>query len=230
MSSDSRFVSSQRLCITADICGSKDHSPPRFDRQQYARECHFPVPGTSLFHFLERISNILQNCTVWEGGSLGSGDLNGTAVLAYVASTTTGVDDPSDVNSAFQEHDFFNFFGVDLSAAHSSSYDQYIGGGSSPTTAAPPPHTSTSTPSGTSSTPVATQTAVRGNSDAMFRQSIDGYYISGHSLDRYGLFIRVRACSEGSSQLSQIVRRNGLGWSNGVRSWTYLCRGVASIL
>ncbi|KAI0723976.1 hypothetical protein C8T65DRAFT_628099 [Cerioporus squamosus] len=99
-----------------------------------------------------------QNCTVWEGGSLGSGNLNGTAVLAYVASTTTGVEDPSDINSSFQEHDYFNFFGVDLSAAHSSSYSQYVGGGSGTTTAAPPPSTSSVPPSTTSSAPTGAQT------------------------------------------------------------------------
>ncbi|KAI0748539.1 hypothetical protein C8Q80DRAFT_1172344 [Daedaleopsis nitida] len=98
-----------------------------------------------------------QNCTVWEGGSFGNGDLNGTAVLAYVASSTTGVDDPSDINSSFQEHDFFGFFGVDLSAAHSSSYSSYISGSSSSTPA--PPHSTTPTsPTSTSSAPQATQT------------------------------------------------------------------------
>ncbi|TBU49152.1 hypothetical protein BD309DRAFT_948220 [Dichomitus squalens] len=98
-----------------------------------------------------------QNCTVWEGGSLGSGDLNGTAVLAYVASTTTGVDDPSDVNSSFSEHNYFNFFGLDLSAAHSSSYSQYISGGVGTTTAPSGPSSTPATPSSTSSAPAATQ-------------------------------------------------------------------------
>nr|VWO94841.1 Beta-xylanase (EC [Ganoderma boninense] len=103
-----------------------------------------------------------QNCTVWDGGSLGSGDLNGTAVFAYVASTMTGVDDPSDVNSSFMEHDYFNFFGMDLSAAHSSLYTQYVSGGASSTTAPPAPSSTPATPSSTSSAPAATQTECGG--------------------------------------------------------------------
>lgn len=55
-----------------------------------------------------------QNCTAWEDGSLGSGDLSGEQVLAYVASTTTPVDDPSDVASDFTEHNFFSFFRLQL--------------------------------------------------------------------------------------------------------------------
>ncbi len=72
----------------------------------------------------------------------------------------TGVDDPSDVNSSFSEHDFFNFFGLDLSAAHSSSYTQYVGGGAGSTTAPPAPSSTPATPSSTSSAPAATQTEV----------------------------------------------------------------------
>ena len=92
-----------------------------------------------------------QNCTVWEGGSFGSGNLNGTAVLAYVSSSTTGPADPSDIDSTFQEHDFFGFFGMDLSTAHSNSYSSYIGGSSSSSTAG-------SSPSSTSTAPAAGQT------------------------------------------------------------------------
>ncbi|KAI0647339.1 hypothetical protein C8Q79DRAFT_1009446 [Trametes meyenii] len=93
-----------------------------------------------------------QNCTAWDGGSLGSGDLDGTAVIAYVTSTKTGPADPSDIDSTFQEHDNFAFFGVDLSQSHSSSYSQYINGGSATTTPAAPP-------TSTSSAPGAVQTA-----------------------------------------------------------------------
>ncbi|KAI0780650.1 CBD9-like protein [Trametes elegans] len=100
-----------------------------------------------------------QNCTVWDGGSLGSGDLDGTNVLAYVASTKTGPEDPSDIDSSFQEHDQFAFFGVDLSQAHSDSYSQYIGGGPATTTPATPPASSTAPPSPTSGAPGALQTA-----------------------------------------------------------------------
>ncbi|KAI8989711.1 hypothetical protein BD414DRAFT_484998 [Trametes punicea] len=98
-----------------------------------------------------------QNCTVWQAGSLGSGNLDGTAVLAYVTSTTTGVEDPADIDSSFQEHNEFDFFGVDLSQTHSSSYSEYISGGS--TTTAPAAPTSTAPSSTTSSVPAATQTA-----------------------------------------------------------------------
>ncbi|KAI0664668.1 CBD9-like protein [Cubamyces menziesii] len=99
-----------------------------------------------------------QNCTAWQGGSLGSGNLDGTAVLAYVASTETGVEDPSDIDSSFQEHNNFDFFGVDLSQSHSSSYSQWVSGGTPTTTPVAPP-TSTVPPSTTSSAPGATQTA-----------------------------------------------------------------------
>ncbi|CAL1705115.1 unnamed protein product [Somion occarium] len=51
-----------------------------------------------------------QNCTVWQDGSMGSGDLNSFQLIAYVASYTTKVSDPSDVDSDMQEHDDFNFF------------------------------------------------------------------------------------------------------------------------
>ncbi|OJT08655.1 Cellobiose dehydrogenase [Trametes pubescens] len=100
-----------------------------------------------------------QNCTAWDGGSLGSGNLDGTAVLAYVASTKTPVADPSDIDSSFTEHDQFAFFGVDLSQSHSSSYSKYIGGGASPTTTPAAPPTSTVPPSTTSGAPGALQTA-----------------------------------------------------------------------
>ncbi|KAI0822858.1 CBD9-like protein [Trametes gibbosa] len=100
-----------------------------------------------------------QNCTAWDGGSLGQGNLDGTAVLAYVASTMTGVEDPSDIDSSFQEHDQFAFFGVDLSQSHSSSYSKYISGGAPPTTTPAAPPTSTVPPSTTSGAPGALQTA-----------------------------------------------------------------------
>ncbi|THG98699.1 hypothetical protein EW026_g3528 [Hermanssonia centrifuga] len=56
-----------------------------------------------------------QNCTVWEAGSMGSGDLTSFTVIAYVVATTTEPSDPADVASVIQEHDDFNFFGLDLS-------------------------------------------------------------------------------------------------------------------
>ncbi|THH18477.1 hypothetical protein EW146_g2515 [Bondarzewia mesenterica] len=61
-----------------------------------------------------------------EGGSIGSGDLNGFQLIAYVTSTGTPVDDPSNVASNFTEHNEFDFFSLDLSTVHSSSYSSYI--------------------------------------------------------------------------------------------------------
>ncbi|KAH7908302.1 carbohydrate-binding module family 1 protein [Hygrophoropsis aurantiaca] len=68
-----------------------------------------------------------ENCTAWNGGSLGTGDLSGFQLIAYVASDDTPVDDPSNVASNFTEHDQMNFFGLDLSTAHSADYDTYWG-------------------------------------------------------------------------------------------------------
>lgn len=100
-----------------------------------------------------------QNCTVWEGGSIGSGNLNGFQLIAYVASTDTPVDDPSNVASNFTEHNDFDFFGLDLSTVHSSSYSSYIGGGSTSSTLAPTSTIQTSTSvTATSSAAGATQT------------------------------------------------------------------------
>lgn len=87
------------------------------------------VARYALIYFLSNhlIYQLLQNCTVWDGGSLGSGNLSASVVMAYVASTTTPVDDPADVASTFAEHDEFSFFGVDLSAAQSDNYTSYTG-------------------------------------------------------------------------------------------------------
>lgn len=76
---------------------------------------------------------------------MGSGDLNSFQLIAYVASYTTKVSDPSDVDSDMQEHDDFNFFGLDLSTVHDDNYDSYISGGSQTSTARSPPTMSTST-------------------------------------------------------------------------------------
>jgi len=98
-----------------------------------------------------------QNCTVWEGGSLGSGNTTAFELIAYVAQTTTEVDTPSDPASTFIEHDQFDFFGADLSTAHSSSYNSYISNGASSSSSSAS-HTSTPTttpPKSTSSTSTA---------------------------------------------------------------------------
>ncbi|KDQ60924.1 carbohydrate-binding module 1 protein [Jaapia argillacea MUCL 33604] len=71
-----------------------------------------------------------QNCTTWEEGSLGYGDLSAFQLIAYVASDTTPVDDPSSVASNMTEHDIMNFFGMELSEAHTTTttlYDSYLG-------------------------------------------------------------------------------------------------------
>lgn len=120
-----------------------------------------------------------QNCTTWSGGSLGQGNLDGDQVLAYVASTTLPVTTPSDPNSDFQEHDQFDFFGVDLSTAHSSAYSGYIASSSaapapttkpaSSTTTKPSSSTTTKPASSTtSSAPAATQTKVSIHIDFMY--------------------------------------------------------------
>lgn len=100
-----------------------------------------------------------QNCTTWEGGSLGSGDLNSSGVVAYVVATTTEPADPTDVDSTIQEHDDFDFFGLDLSSAHSDSYSSYISGAAT-STAATSTVATTSVASTTSAAPTAVQTEV----------------------------------------------------------------------
>ena len=95
---------------------------------------------------------------MWEGGSLGTGDLDGTAVIAYVSDSTTGPADPSDIGSSFQEHDFFGFFGMDLSQAHSDSYSSYISGSGSGSGPSAPSSTASTPPSSTSSAPAPGQT------------------------------------------------------------------------
>ena len=94
---------------------------------------------------------------------MGSGDLTSFQVVAYVVATTTQPADPSDVASSLQEHDDFNFFGLDLSQAHSDSYSSYISGSSTGPSSAPssaPPTQTSSTPT-TSSPAGPAQTQVR---------------------------------------------------------------------
>jgi len=94
-----------------------------------------------------------QNCTVWQGGSTGNGNLSGFQLLAYVVSYTTQVTDPSDISSSLQEHDDFNFFGLDLSTAHDSNYNSYIG---ESTTTITNPITPTPSPTTTTLPPITT--------------------------------------------------------------------------
>ena len=153
---------SQGLCPTFALLRSQNHVAPRLYCEQHTYQGVVPVSGLNSHHppFLI-LNDDSQNCTVWEGGSIGSGNLNGFQLIAYVASTDTPVDDPSNVASNFTEHNDFDFFGLDLSTVHSSSYSSYIGGGSTSSTLAPTSTIQTSTSvTATSSAAGATQTKV----------------------------------------------------------------------
>ncbi|KAI5118114.1 hypothetical protein M0805_003468 [Coniferiporia weirii] len=68
-----------------------------------------------------------QNCTSWAGpSSSGSLDTTGVPTLAWVVSFEA-VDDPSDPESNFNEHDDFGFWGEALVNASSTDYNTYIG-------------------------------------------------------------------------------------------------------
>jgi len=99
-----------------------------------------------------------QNCTVWEGGSLGGGNTTAFELIAYVAQTTTEVDTPSDPASDFVEHDQFDFFGADLSTAHSASYSSYISSGASSSSSGSQSSTPSTSSTSTASASGATQT------------------------------------------------------------------------
>ncbi|PSR83065.1 hypothetical protein PHLCEN_2v5869 [Hermanssonia centrifuga] len=108
-----------------------------------------------------------QNCTVWDAGSMGSGDLTSFTVIAYVVATTTEPSDPADVASVIQEHDDFNFFGLDLSQVHDPNYDSYINAGSS-TSAAP---SSTSTVHSSSSISISSTSAAPSSTSTVHSSS-----------------------------------------------------------
>lgn len=108
---------------------------------------------------------LFQNCTVWQEGSFGSGNLDGFQLIAYVASYSTTVADPSSVDSDMQEHDAFNFFGLDLTTVHDPNYSSYISGSTATPTSAPsstlvPPSTVVPPQTSSSSANMGTQTAV----------------------------------------------------------------------
>ncbi|KAH8107437.1 cytochrome domain of cellobiose dehydrogenase Hp3 Ph 7.5 [Phellopilus nigrolimitatus] len=66
-----------------------------------------------------------QNCTSWAGdGTSGTLDTTGSPVIAWAVSFEA-VDDPSDPDSNFSEHDDFGFWGEVFSDASSSSYSSY---------------------------------------------------------------------------------------------------------
>ncbi|KAK7434183.1 substrate-specific activator of APC-dependent proteolysis [Stygiomarasmius scandens] len=88
-----------------------------------------------------------QNCT---GGTLNPS----SAGVSGWAFSSAPVDDPSDINTDFEEHTDFGLYGLDFSAAHASQedYDRWASGGTGGGT---PPPTSTTT-TATSTTPTAT--------------------------------------------------------------------------
>ncbi|THH08759.1 hypothetical protein EW145_g2494 [Phellinidium pouzarii] len=91
-----------------------------------------------------------QNCTTWTSGNF---DTDGTPVFAWVISLTA-VFDPSDVNTDFNEHDDFGFWGMFTDDAHSDDYESYLSGSGTATPSSPPStSTPTSTTTSTSSTP-----------------------------------------------------------------------------
>ncbi|KAF5366213.1 hypothetical protein D9758_005728 [Tetrapyrgos nigripes] len=94
-----------------------------------------------------------QNCTVWNTGSL---DTSSFGPHGWVYSTIP-VDNPSDVNTNFQEHTDFGLYGADWPDAHvdQATYDTWASGG----TASPPPPTSTTTTTTTTTTTSPTATA-----------------------------------------------------------------------
>jgi len=83
-----------------------------------------------------------QGCTTWSGGSLNT---NGVSVLAYAYSSTP-VDDPSNANSTFDQHDDFGLWGELTSIAHTDQYANILAGG--PITTQPPTSTTTTTTTG----------------------------------------------------------------------------------
>ncbi|PIL27426.1 hypothetical protein GSI_10574 [Ganoderma sinense ZZ0214-1] len=93
-----------------------------------------------------------QNCTSWEGG--GGISPTGTGVFAW-AYSSVGVDDPSDINSTFQEHTDFGFYGINFPDAQNSNYQNYLQGnpGTPPTTT-----TTTATSTSTSTAPTVSAT------------------------------------------------------------------------
>ncbi|PVG04190.1 CBD9-like protein [Serendipita vermifera] len=65
-----------------------------------------------------------QNCTSWNGRSISIGDFN---IFGYGTNVTQGsVDEPSNPDSDFRQHDWFGLWGIDFSSANSSSYYSYL--------------------------------------------------------------------------------------------------------
>ncbi|KAF8582996.1 carbohydrate-binding module family 1 protein [Ramaria rubella] len=121
------------------------------------------LPGSGVNSTHIKATFRCQDCITWTDGSF---DPTGSfQLLAYVASTTVPVNDPSNPNSNFTEHDQFDFFGLVTPNAVSSNYSTYLSEGSSSSapqpTAAPSPSSPSSSPvppSSTSSASAAEQT------------------------------------------------------------------------
>jgi hypothetical protein len=67
-----------------------------------------------------------QNCTSWQGGSLGSGNLNSLQGMAYATSTTRPVNDPANISSGMHAHNDYGYFKLDLGNAHMANYDHHL--------------------------------------------------------------------------------------------------------
>ncbi|KAF5354114.1 hypothetical protein D9756_007316 [Leucocoprinus leucothites] len=96
-----------------------------------------------------------ENCVTWTTPTgTGSIPVDGSGVSAW-AWSSTAVDDPSDPQSTFLEHDDFGFFGTDWSSAHVSAsvYNNWANGGTGGGTTTGPTTTTTTTGPTVSATP-----------------------------------------------------------------------------
>ncbi|KAJ3567244.1 hypothetical protein NP233_g6490 [Leucocoprinus birnbaumii] len=96
-----------------------------------------------------------QNCVTWTTSTgTGSIPVNGGGVAAW-AWSSHAVDDPSDAQSTFAEHDDFGFFGQTWSNAHVSAslYNNWAAGGTGGGTTTGPTTTTTTTGPTVSATP-----------------------------------------------------------------------------
>ncbi|KAH8083283.1 hypothetical protein BXZ70DRAFT_995498 [Cristinia sonorae] len=102
-----------------------------------------------------------QNCTVsvWQGGSMGGGNLNKLQFIAYAHSKTSKPTHPDNPNSDFTMHDAYGYFGVYLSNAHDARYYSYLSGETSTSIFSSISSSTTSSSSSTSPTSFSTSTS-----------------------------------------------------------------------
>ncbi|THH31442.1 hypothetical protein EUX98_g2762 [Antrodiella citrinella] len=93
-----------------------------------------------------------QNCTSWQGGSIGGGDLNAFQFMAYALSKSSKPANAGDPQSDFYMHDTFGYFALSLINAHDANYFNYLGGGTSTGTGTQTSLSSTSSTSTSSTT------------------------------------------------------------------------------